>query len=129
METPADLKYSKEHEWARVEGDVVTVGITDFAQHQLGDVVYVELPKVGSQVRLMTPFGVVESVKTASDLFSPVNGEVIDVNGALADQPELVNASPYAGAWMIRVRMSNPADLEQLLSPADYQALTAEEST
>src|SRR5579864_3063468 len=129
METPSDLKYSKEHEWARVDGDVVTVGITDFAQHQLGDVVYVELPKIGSQVRLMTPFGVVESVKTASDLFSPVNGEVIEVNGALADQPELVNASPYADAWMIRVRMSNPAALYHLLSPADYQALTAEEST
>ena len=128
METPSDLKYSKEHEWARVDGDVVTVGITDFAQNQLGDVVYVELPKVGSQVRLMTPFGVVESVKTASDLFSPVNGEVVEVNGALADQPELVNASPYADAWMIRGRMSSPADLAQLLSPADYQTLTAEES-
>lgn len=128
MEIPPDLKYSKEHEWARVEGDVATVGITDFAQNQLGDVVYVELPKVGSQVRLMTPFGVVESVKTASDLFSPVNGEVIEVNGALADHPELVNASPYADAWMIRVRMSNPGDLDQLLSAGDYETLTAEES-
>ncbi len=128
METPAELKYSKEHEWAKVDGDVVTVGITDFAQNQLGDVVYVELPKVGSQVKLMTPFGVVESVKTASDLFSPVNGEVIDVNPALTDQPELVNASPYADAWMIKVRMSNPADLDQLLSAEDYEKLTAEES-
>jgi glycine cleavage system H protein len=127
METPADLKYSKEHEWARVEGDVVTVGITDFAQNQLGDVVYVELPKAGSQVRLMTPFGVVESVKTASDLFSPVTGEVVEVNGGLADQPELVNAAPYGAAWMIKVRMANPADLEQLLSAADYEKLTAEE--
>jgi len=127
METPSDLKYSKEHEWARVDGDVVTVGITDFAQNQLGDVVYVELPKVGSQVKLMTPFGVVESVKTASDLFSPVSGEVIEVNSALADQPELVNASPYAEAWMIKVRMSNPSDLDQLLAVADYEKLTAEE--
>ncbi len=128
METPAELKYSKEHEWAKVDGDVVTVGITDFAQNQLGDVVYVELPKVGSQVKLMTPFGVVESVKTASDLFSPVSGEVVDVNSALNDQPELVNASPYADAWMIRVRMSNPGDLDQLLSAQDYEKLTAEES-
>ncbi|HLQ33724.1 MAG TPA: glycine cleavage system protein GcvH [Chloroflexota bacterium] len=127
MEAPADLKYSKEHEWARVEADVVTVGITDFAQNQLGDVVYVELPKEGAQVKLMAPFGVVESVKTASDLFSPVSGEVIEVNSALADQPELVNASPYNEAWMIRVRMSNPADLDQLLSAGDYERLTADE--
>ena len=128
METPSDLKYSKDHEWARVDGDVVTVGITDFAQNQLGDVVYVELPKAGSQVKLMTPFGVVESVKTASDLFSPVSGEVAEINPALADQPELVNASPYAEAWMIKVRMSNPADLDQLLSAPDYEKLTAEEA-
>jgi glycine cleavage system H protein len=128
METPADLKYSKEHEWARVDGDAVTIGITDFAQNQLGDVVYVELPKVGSQVKPMTPFGVVESVKTASDLFSPVSGEVIEVNPALADRPELVNVSPYSDAWMIKVRMSNPTDLEQLLSATDYEKLTAEES-
>ena len=127
MEAPADLKYSKEHEWARVEADVVTVGITDFAQNQLGDVVYVELPKEGAQVKLMAPFGVVESVKTASDLFSPVSGEVIEVNSALADQPELVNASPYNEAWMIRVRMSNPADLDQLLSAGEYERLTADE--
>src|SRR5213083_2476493 len=103
MDTPAELRYSKEHEWARVEGDLVTVGITDFAQNQLGDVVYVELPKVGSQVKLMSPFGVVESVKTASDLFAPVSGEVVEVNSALADQPELVNASPYGEAWMIKI--------------------------
>ncbi|HVA24688.1 MAG TPA: glycine cleavage system protein GcvH [Chloroflexota bacterium] len=127
METPSDLRYSKEHEWARVDGDVVTVGITDFAQNQLGDVVYVELPKVGSHVKLMTPFGVVESVKTASDLFSPVGGEVAEVNPALADRPELVNLSPYAEAWMIKVRMSHPADVDQLLSAADYEKLTAEE--
>ena len=127
MEAPADLKYSKEHEWARVEADVVTVGITDFAQNQLGDVVYVELPKEGAQVKLMARFGVVESVKTASDLFSPVSGEVIEVNSALADQPELVNASPYSEAWMIRVRMSNPADLDQLLSAGEYERLTADE--
>ena len=127
METPDGLRYSKEHEWARVEGDVVTIGITDFAQNQLGDVVYVELPKAGAQVKSMVPFGVVESVKTASDLFSPVSGEVVEVNAALADQPELVNASPYDDAWMIKVRMSNPADLDALLSPAEYEQLTAEE--
>jgi len=128
METPSELRYSKEHEWARVEGDVVTVGITDFAQNQLGDVVYVELPKVGSQVKLMSPFGVVESVKTASDLFAPVSGEVVEVNSALADQPELVNASPYGEAWMIKIRTSNNADLDQLLSAEEYERLTAEEA-
>ena len=128
METPSELRYSREHEWARVEGDVVTVGITDFAQNQLGDVVYVELPKVGSQVKLMSPFGVVESVKTASDLFAPVSGEVVEVNSALADQPELVNASPYGEAWMIKIRTSNNADLDQLLSAEEYERLTAEEA-
>jgi glycine cleavage system H protein len=127
MELPAGLKYSKEHEWARVEGDVAIVGITDFAQNQLGDVVYVELPKVGVQVKLMAPFGVVESVKTASDLFSPVTGEVVEVNSALADQPELVNASPYEQAWMVKVRMANAAELDELLSAEEYQQLTAEE--
>jgi glycine cleavage system H protein len=127
VEAPSDLRYSKEHEWARVEGDIATIGITDFAQSQLGDVVYVELPKVGTQVKLMAPFGVVESVKTASDLFAPVSGEVVAVNTALADQPELVNASPYGEAWMIKVRMSDRADLDQLLSAEEYERLTAEE--
>jgi glycine cleavage system H protein len=127
VDTPADLRYSKEHEWAKAEGGLVTVGITDFAQNQLGDVVYVELPKVGTQVKQMVPFGVVESVKTASDLFSPVTGEVVEVNSALTDQPELVNSSPYEGAWMIKVRMSDAAEMDQLLSPADYEKLTAEE--
>lgn len=127
MDTPAHLRYSKEHEWAKADGDVVTIGITDFAQNQLGDVVYVELPKVGAQLKQMVPFGVVESVKTASDLFSPVSGEVVEVNSVLADQPELVNSSPYEGAWMIKVRMANSAELEQLLGPSDYEKLTAEE--
>jgi glycine cleavage system H protein len=128
MDAPADLKYSKEHEWARVEGDIATIGITDFAQNQLGDVVYVELPKVGVQVKLMAPFGVVESVKTASDLFAPVSGEVIEINGALADKPELVNTSPYDEAWMIKVRLANPADVGELMNAEDYQRLTAEEA-
>jgi glycine cleavage system H protein len=128
MDAPADLKYSKEHEWARVEGDIATIGITDFAQNQLGDVVYVELPKVGVQVKLMAPFGVVESVKTASDLFAPVSGEVIEINSALADKPELVNTSPYDEAWMIKVRLANPADVGELMNAEDYQRLTAEEA-
>jgi glycine cleavage system H protein len=128
MDAPADLKYSKEHEWARVEGDIATIGITDFAQNQLGDVVYVELPNVGVQVKLMAPFGVVESVKTASDLFAPVSGEVIEINGALADKPELVNTSPYDEAWMIKVRLANPADVGELMNAEDYQRLTAEEA-
>jgi len=127
MNIPSDLKYSSEHEWARVEGEVATIGITDFAQNQLGDVVYVELPKVGGQVKHMVPFGVVESVKTASDLFSPVSGEVVEVNEALGDRPELVNTSPYGDAWMIKVRFSNSADLDQLLTAEAYEQLTAAE--
>ena len=128
METPKDLKYSKEHEWARLDGDIVTVGITDFAQDQLGDVVYVELPKVGSRVKPMAPFGVVESVKTASDLFSPVPGEVVEINAALSDKPELVNSAPYGGAWMIRVKVDNPGDVDGLLSAEEYETLTAEQA-
>ena len=128
METPKDLKYSKEHEWARADGEVVTVGITDFAQDQLGDVVYVELPKVGSQVKPMAPFGVVESVKTASDLFSPVAGEVVEINALLSDKPELVNTAPYSDAWMIRVKMTKPSELDELLSAEEYETLTAEQA-
>jgi glycine cleavage system H protein len=125
VDVPTNLKYTKEHEWARVEGNRVTIGITDYAQHQLGDVVYVELPSVGAGVKYMQPFGVVESVKAASDLFSPVSGKVVEVNSALEDSPELVNQSPYDDGWMLVVELSNPAELEQLMSADDYSEFVA----
>jgi glycine cleavage system H protein len=124
--TPDDRRYSREHEWAKLEGSEVVVGITDFAQAQLGDVVYVELPKVGDQVTQMKEMGVIESVKTASDLFSPVSGEVVAVNEAVVSEPQLVNESPYERGWLIRVRPDNPDELRQLLSAAEYEALIAE---
>lgn len=125
MTIPPDLKYSKEHEWARVEGERATVGITDYAQQQLGDVVYVELPQPGIEVQFMEPFGIVESVKTASDLYAPVSGRVVEINERLADEPELVNQSPYGDGWMIVVEMNDPADLERLMDAHYYEAFLA----
>lgn len=119
---PADLKYSKEHEWVRVEGNRAYVGITDFAQDELGDIVFVELPEVGAQVTANETFGTVESVKTVSDLFAPVSGKVVEVNAVLADNPERVNESPYGDGWMIVIEMSNPEELNELLDAAGYQA-------
>jgi glycine cleavage system H protein len=121
MANPKDLKYSEEHEWARVEGDVATIGITDYAQEQLGDVVYVELPEEGDEVSANDTFGVVESVKTASDLYAPVSGKVTAANEALMDEPELVNSSPYEDAWMIQVEMSDPSELDELMDAVEYE--------
>lgn len=118
---PQDLRYSKEHEWTRVEGDSVVVGITWFAQDQLGDVVFVELPGVGQELKAGDVFGVVESVKTASDLYSPVSGRVMAINDELADAPELVNEDPYGKGWMIRLALSDVAELDALLDAAGYQ--------
>jgi glycine cleavage system H protein len=123
---PAELKYTREHEWAKVEGARARIGITAFAQEQLGDVVFVELPKVGAKVTAMKTFGVVESVKAVSDLFAPVSGEVVEVNDALPKSPELVNTDPYGQGWMLVLRMANPKDVDGLLSAADYQKLTAD---
>ncbi|HEU4440004.1 MAG TPA: glycine cleavage system protein GcvH [Methylomirabilota bacterium] len=123
---PAELKYTREHEWAKVEGDRARIGITAFAQEQLGDVVFVELPKVGAKVTAMKTFGVVESVKAVSDLFAPVSGEVVEVNDALPKNPELVNSDPYGRGWMLVIRMSDPKDVDSLMSAADYQKLTAD---
>ena len=123
---PAELKYTREHEWAKVEGDRARIGITAFAQEQLGDVVFVELPKVGAKVTAMKTFGVVESVKAVSDLFAPVSGEVVEVNDALPKSPELVNSDPYGRGWMLVIRMSDPKDVDSLMSAADYQKLTAD---
>ncbi len=123
---PKDLRYSKEHEWVKVEGGDAVVGITDHAQEQLGDVVYVELPPVGAQVEQFKTFGVVESVKAASDLFSPISGEVVAVNSDLAKAPEKVNEEPYSGGWMIKVRMKNPGELNSLMDSAAYEKEIAE---
>jgi len=122
---PADLKYTREHEWAKVEGDRARIGITAFAQEQLGDVVFVELPKVGARVSAMKGFGVVESVKAVSDLFAPLTGEVVEVNGELTKKPETVNTDPYGQGWMIVIKLADPKELDTLLSPADYQSLIA----
>jgi glycine cleavage system H protein len=125
MPSPTDLKYTKDHEWARLEGDIATVGITDYAQHSLGDVVYVDAGSKGKQVTQHQTFGVVESVKAASDLFSPVSGTVTEVNRALADQPELVNREPYGAGWMLKVKVSNMAETSDLMDAAQYDAYIA----
>ena len=123
---PADLRYTKDHEWVKVDGDVATIGVTDFAAHELGDVVFVDLPGVGKTVEQFATFGVVESVKAVSDLYAPVSGEVVEVNPALAGQPELVNSEPFGGGWMIRVRIADAAQVAGLLDAAAYTQLTAE---
>ena len=122
---PADLRYTKEHEWVRIEGDQATIGITEYAAEQLGDIVFVELPEVGRDLAQFATFGVVESVKAVSDLFAPVGGEVTEANETLAGQPELVNSDPYGEGWMVRVRVSDPAQVEGLLDASAYDALTA----
>jgi glycine cleavage system H protein len=127
MNIPKDLKYSEEHEWVRVEGNVAVVGITDFAQDELGDIVFVELPEVGDEVTADDAFGSVESVKTVSELYAPVSGKVIEVNEALADSPEWVNESPYEKAWMIKVEMKDPSEVDALLSADEYEKVTSEE--
>ena len=118
---PEDLRYSIEHEWVRVEGDVAVVGVTDFAQSQLGDVVYVELPEKGARVRQGTALGVVESVKAASDVYAPVSGEVLERNATVIERPELVNQQPYADGWLIRLRISDRSELASLLDAAAYR--------
>lgn len=123
---PSELKYTSEHEWVRLDGDEAIVGITEYAQDQLGDIVYVELPKVGSRVEQNKQFGVVESVKTASDLYAPLSGEVVAINGTLADAPEVVNDAPYGDGWMIRVRPDDLNELSSLLSAEQYRDLTGE---
>lgn len=119
---PDGLLYSKEHEWLRIEGDVGTIGVTHFAQEQLGDVVFVELPDVGAQVRQFASFGVVESVKAASDLYAPISGDVVERNGEVVEKAELVNQEPYGRGWMLRVRIVDRGELGALLSPQDYRA-------
>jgi glycine cleavage system H protein len=122
---PADLKYTKDHEWVRVDGDTGTVGITNFAQLQLGDVVYVDLPEVGTTLTAGQPFGTIESVKAVSELYAPLSGEVVEVNTAIKDKPEQVNSKPH-DTWMIKVRLANTGETSALLDAAAYQSLTGE---
>jgi glycine cleavage system H protein len=123
---PTDLRYTKDHEWVRVDGDQATIGITEYAASQLGDIVFVELPEAGRTVDQFKPFGVVESVKAVSDLFAPLSGEVLESNPELRSKPELVNSEPYGKGWMLRLRVAEPKQLEELLDPAAYDAQTAE---
>lgn len=127
MSIPAGLKYTPEHEWFKLEAELARVGITDYAQQQLGDIVYVELPKVGGRLKAMQPFGVVESVKAASDLFSPISGVVAEVNERLADEPELANSDPYGDGWLVIIEPSDTSELDKLLDATAYEALLAEE--
>lgn len=122
MNVPEGLKYSKEHEWVRVEGDVAVIGITDFAQGELGDIIYVDIETVGETLDANEVFGTVEAVKTVSDLFLPISGEVLEVNEKLADEPELVNTDPYGDGWMIKVKISDVSELEALMDAAGYTA-------
>ncbi|MEE9219793.1 MAG: glycine cleavage system protein GcvH [Acidobacteriota bacterium] len=122
MRDPAQLKFSREHEWLSVEGDVGTIGITDFAQNELGDIVYVELPQQDARISAGGEMGTIESVKSVSELFSPVSGQVVEVNAELGNAPELVNREPYGRGWMVKVRLSDPKEVESLLGLDAYQA-------
>ena len=123
MNIPAELKYTKDHEWVRVEGDTVTIGITDFAQGELGDIVYVEVETLDETLDAEEVFGTVEAVKTVSDLFLPVSGEIVEFNESLEDEPEVVNSDPYGDGWMIKVKMSDPSQVDELMSAEEYKAL------
>ena len=126
MNIPKELKYTKDHEWARIEGDVATVGITDYAQGELGDIVFVEPPKAGSSVSQGDSFGTIEAVKAVSDLYAPLSGEITEVNAALDEAPETVNNSPYGDGWMIKIKISDPSEVDNLLSADDYEKLIGE---
>ncbi|KGN92834.1 glycine cleavage system protein GcvH [Porphyromonas canoris] len=123
MNFPENLKYTKDHEWIRLEGDVAFIGITDFAQSELGEIVFVDVTTVGDELEAEETFGSIEAVKTVSDLFLPVAGEVLEANETLEDTPELVNSDPYGEGWIVKVKVANPADVDALLSAADYKAL------
>lgn len=123
MKIPGNLKYTKNHEWIRTENDVAWIGITDFAQHELGDIVFIEVETVGETLNAEEVFGTIEAVKTVSDMFMPIGGEVLEFNEALTDQPELVNKDPYGDGWIVKINMTNPDELNHLLSAAKYQDL------
>jgi glycine cleavage system H protein len=127
MALPTDYRYTKEHEWIHVEGDTGMIGITDYAQHSLGDIVYVEAPQVGATITAGESFGTVESVKAVSEIFAPVTGTVLEVNQNLANSPELVNSEPYTGGWLIKVQLGDAAQIDKLLTAAEYDAFIASE--
>lgn len=118
---PENLRYSKDHEWVKVDGDVAAIGITDYAQHALGDVVYIDMPRVGDKLGAHEAFGSVESVKAVSEIFTPIAGEIVEVNDALNDTPEAVNSDPYGDAWMIKIKMDNPGEADAMLSADEYE--------
>ena len=123
MDLPADLKYTKEHEWANIDGNVVTIGVTEFAQSELGDIAWLEMPTIGDEVRKGDPFGTIEAVKTVEDLYAPLSGKIIEINGELLDSPELVNEDPYGKGWIAKLEYSNESEIESLLSPEEYSEL------
>ena len=125
MNIPEELKYTEEHEWVKIEGNIATIGITDFAQGELGDIVYLEIDSLDSEIALNKVFGTVEAVKTVSDLFMPVGGKVIEINSTLEDNPELVNEDPYGEGWIIKIDISDLSEVDSLLSPEDYKNLIA----
>jgi glycine cleavage system H protein len=129
MSSPTNLRYTKTHEWVRLDGDVATVGVTDYAQRELGDITYLELPEPGTEISQSEPFGVIESVKAASDIYAPIGGEVIERNDAAVESPEMVNQSPYEGAWLIRVRVADAAEAEALMTADEYDAFAESESS
>lgn len=123
MNIPDNLKYTSEHEWVKLEGDIAAIGVTDYAQGELGDVVFVELPSVGAKVKAMQAFGTIEAVKAVSELFSPVSGEVIEINPMLEGDPMAVNRDPYGMGWMIKIRINDPSEMDRLLPPSEYRRL------
>ena len=125
MSYPSDYRYTQEHEWVRLEGNLATIGITDYAQHELGDVVYVDLPKLGAKLNAGESFGTVESVKAVSDIYAPVSGEVAEVNSALAETPETINKDPHGKAWLIKLRLANSSEVSKLMDAAAYEAFLA----
>lgn len=128
MNFPDDLKYTKEHEWCRLKGKIATIGISDYAQDQLGDIVFVELPEKGDELAQDEPFGVIESVKAVSDLICPLSGEVVEVNTELEDTPELVNSDPYGDGWIIKAKILDPSEINDLMDSVDYEEYVAEEA-
>jgi glycine cleavage system H protein len=128
MAYPKQFRYTKEHEWVDAKGDLATIGITDYAQHELGDVVFVELPKPGAKIEAGKSFGTVESVKAVSEIYAPATGEVVEANAGLHDTPEKINTDPHGAAWLIKVRLSNPADVAKLMDAAAYEAYVAEKA-
>src|SRR5689334_15020873 len=128
MDYPANYRYTNQHEWVDAKGDVATIGITDYAQHELGDVVFVELPKPGSQVTAGKSFGTVESVKAVSEIYAPVSGEIVEANPDLHNTPETINSDPHGKAWLVKVRLSNPAELKSLMDASAYEAFISEKN-